>query len=74
MTTKLAPEAFRTQMLALFFLSISLGTTVSGLLAGFYSEQNEVPYFAFSGITAIVLGGALLVGAPAIRKGMSGVR
>jgi POT family proton-dependent oligopeptide transporter len=73
-TTKLAPEAFRTQMLALFFLSISLGTTVSGILAGFYSEETEVPYFAFSGITAIVLGGALLAGAPAIRKAMSGVR
>jgi POT family proton-dependent oligopeptide transporter len=71
--TKLAPEAFRTQMLALFFLSISLGTTVSGILAGFYSADNEVPYFAFSGITAIVLGGALLAGAPAIRKAMSGV-
>ncbi len=73
-TTKLAPEAFRTQMLALFFLSISLGTTVSGLLAGFYSAETEVPYFAFSGITAIVLGGALLASAPVIRKAMSGVR
>ncbi len=73
-TTKLAPEAFRTQMLALFFLSISLGTTVSGLLAGLYSEQTEVPYFAFSGVTAIILGAALLAGAPAIRKAMSGVR
>jgi POT family proton-dependent oligopeptide transporter len=73
-TTKLAPEAFRTQMLALFFLSISLGTTVSGLLAGFYSEANEVPYFAFSGITAIILGTALIAGAPVIRRAMSGVR
>ena len=73
-TTKLAPEAFRTQMLALFFLSISLGTTVSGLLAGFYSEEAEVPYFAFSGVTAIILGGALIAGAPAIRRAMSGVR
>ncbi|MBG6225189.1 POT family proton-dependent oligopeptide transporter [Arthrobacter sp. CAN_A2] len=73
-TTKLAPEAFRTQMLALFFLSISLGTTVSGLLAGLYSEETEVPYFAFSGVTAIILGAALLAAAPAIRKGMSGVK
>ncbi|WP_223263088.1 peptide MFS transporter [Arthrobacter sp. NamB2] len=73
-TTKLAPEAFRTQMLALFFLSISLGTTVSGLLAGFYSEANEVPYFAFSGITAIILGGSLIAAAPAISKGMGAVR
>ncbi len=31
-TTKLAPEAFRTQMVALFFLSVSLGTTLAGIL------------------------------------------
>ncbi|WP_346027813.1 oligopeptide:H+ symporter, partial [Arthrobacter parietis] len=54
--TKLAPSAFRTQMVALFFLSISLGTTVAGILAGYYNQDNEVPYFSFSGITAIVLG------------------
>ena len=50
------------------------GSVVLCLLAGLYSEETEVPYFAFSGITAIVLGGALLAGAPAIRKAMSGVR
>ncbi|MBG6183556.1 POT family proton-dependent oligopeptide transporter [Arthrobacter sp. CAN_A214] len=72
--TKLAPEAFRTQTVALFFLSISLGTTVSGILAGYYSADNEVPYFSFSGITAIVLGAALMAAAPAIRKLMAGVR
>lgn len=41
--TKLAPEAFRTQTVALFFLSISLGTTVSGILAGYCSADDEVP-------------------------------
>ncbi|WP_026549351.1 peptide MFS transporter [Arthrobacter sp. Br18] len=72
--TKLAPEAFRTQTVALFFLSISLGTTVSGILAGYYSPDSEVPYFSFSGITAIVLGVALVAATPAIRRLMSGVR
>ncbi len=73
-TTKLAPHAFRTQMVALFFLSISLGTTVAGILAGYYDAENEVPYFSFSGITAIVLGIALAAASPAIKKMMSGVR
>jgi POT family proton-dependent oligopeptide transporter len=71
--TKLAPEAFRTQMVALFFLSIALGTTMAGILAGYYDRANEVPYFSFSGITAIVLGLALAVSTPAIKKLMSGV-
>jgi hypothetical protein len=61
-------------VLALFFRSISLDTTASGLLAGLYSEETVVPYFAFRGITAIVLGVALAAATPAIRKGMSGVR
>ena len=31
--TKLAPEVFHTQMVALFFLSVALGTAISGMLA-----------------------------------------
>ena len=72
--TKLAPEAFRTQMVALFFLSVSLGTTLAGWLAGFYSTETEVSYFAFSGVTAIVLGVALAAASPAIRRQMKGVQ
>ncbi len=72
--TKLAPTAYRTQMVALFFLSISLGTTIAGILAGYYDQDNEVGYFAFSGVTAIILGLALVASTPAIKKLMSGVR
>ncbi|MDO5735085.1 MAG: peptide MFS transporter [Propionibacteriaceae bacterium] len=72
--TKLAPQAFRTQMVALFFLSISIGTTLAGILAGHYDRDNEVPYFSFLGVTAIVLG--LILGAfvPLLKKSMRGVR
>ncbi|MDN3903019.1 peptide MFS transporter [Arthrobacter sp. YD2] len=72
--TKLAPEVFRTQMVALFFLSVSLGTTLAGWLAQFYNPETEVSYFLFSGGTAIVLGIALAAATPAIKKLMSGVR
>ena len=30
LTTKLAPQPFRTQLVALFYLSVSLGTALSG--------------------------------------------
>ncbi|MBV1781143.1 oligopeptide:H+ symporter [Paeniglutamicibacter sp. ABSL32-1] len=73
-TTKLAPAAFGTQMIALFFLSVSLGTTLAGILAGFYTEGNEVAYFLALGGTAIVLGVALLLAAPALKKLMGEVR
>jgi POT family proton-dependent oligopeptide transporter len=72
--TKLAPEAFRTQMVALFFLSISVGTTLAGILAGYYDRGNEIPYFSFVGITAIVLGVSLAVATPVVKKLMRGVR
>ncbi|MCZ4067331.1 peptide MFS transporter [Microbacterium sp. H37-C3] len=57
--TKLAPARFQTQMVALFFLSVSLGTAISGLLAPLYNPENEVPYFSILAAIAIVLGLAL---------------
>ncbi|HEX5858572.1 MAG TPA: peptide MFS transporter [Microbacterium sp.] len=73
-TTKLAPEAFHTQMVALFFLSVALGTAISGWLAQFYDVDNEVPYFAILGIIAIVIGAGLLFAVKPVLKLMAGVR
>ncbi|MDO5740253.1 MAG: peptide MFS transporter [Ornithinimicrobium sp.] len=72
--TKLAPEAFRTQMVALFFLSVSVGTTLAGILARYYNQDTEVTYFTVIGSTAIVLG--LILGAlvPMLKRKMLGVR
>jgi proton-dependent oligopeptide transporter, POT family len=73
-STKLAPQRFRTQMVALFFLSIALGTAISGLLSSYYKEGSEVPYFAILGGIAIVLGAALAALTPWVRKMMAGVK
>jgi POT family proton-dependent oligopeptide transporter len=59
-TTKLAPEAFHTQMVALFFLSVALGTAIAGQLATLYDPENEVPYFCVLGLIAIGVGVLLL--------------
>lgn len=76
-TTKLAPSAFRTQMVAVLFLSIALGTALSGQLASFYDEKHpelNFDYFAISGLVAVILGILLLVIKRWVLKLMEGVR
>lgn len=74
LATKLAPQAFRTQMVALNFLSIALGTAVAGSLAKYYDPDDEAPYFLAVGGAAVVFGVLLAIASPYIRKLMRGVR
>jgi POT family proton-dependent oligopeptide transporter len=73
LATKLAPAAFRTQMVSLNFLSVALGTAVAGSLTGFYDPDDEVPYFLAIGGAAVVFG-VLLAASPMIRRLMRDVR
>jgi proton-dependent oligopeptide transporter, POT family len=74
LSTKLAPMAFRTQMVALFFLSVSMGTVLSGLLADYYTAENEVAYFGITGGVAIVVGLLVAASVPKLKVLMEGVR
>ncbi|WP_410593445.1 peptide MFS transporter [Amycolatopsis sp. lyj-23] len=73
LSTKLAPAAFPTQMVALNFLSVSFGTAMSGKLAEYYSVDDEAPYFGTVGGVAVAVGVLLFLGIPFIRKLMKGV-
>ncbi|MGO4692430.1 peptide MFS transporter [Glaciibacter sp. 2TAF33] len=73
-STKLAPELFKTQMVALFFLSVALGTAVSGQLAKWYETAPESLYFGVLGGIAILIGVLLAVFARPVLRLMSGVR
>ena len=73
-STKLAPELFKTQMVALFFLSVALGTAISGVLAEWYATAPEQLYFGVLGGIAIVLGIILGLFTKPILRLMSGVR
>ena len=73
LSTKLSPTAFRTQMVALNFLSIALGTALAGTLAKYYDPDNEAPYFLTVGGVAVVFGVLLAIATPFIRKLMRGV-
>jgi POT family proton-dependent oligopeptide transporter len=74
LATKVAPEAFRTQTVALFFLSIALGTAMAGVLAKYYDPADETWYFGALGGTAIVVGAVLAALTPLIRKLFADVR
>jgi POT family proton-dependent oligopeptide transporter len=73
-STKLAPARFRTQMVALFFLSVAIGSAASGQLAGLYDPENEAPYFGVLGGIAIVIGVLLVVASRPVLRLMRGVR
>jgi proton-dependent oligopeptide transporter, POT family len=72
-TTKLAPETFRAQMMALYFFSVGLGTSTAGVLAKFYSPEHEFAYFGLCGVVTIVIGLIVVSLNPWISRRMQGV-
>ncbi|APE38744.1 MFS transporter [Nocardia mangyaensis] len=72
-TTQLAPAAFRSQMMALYFFSVGIGTSMAGTLARYYSPDSETSYFGFSGAAAIAAGLVVIACAPWIKRRMQGV-
>jgi POT family proton-dependent oligopeptide transporter len=62
--TAIAPAAYRSRLVALVYLSIALGTSLSGVLAGAYSIAGQVPYFVAMGAGSIVVAGAMFALAP----------
>ncbi|MGW1742821.1 peptide MFS transporter [Nocardia sp. NPDC001965] len=72
-STQLAPEHFRAQMMALYFLSVALGTTLSGVLARFYSPDDEFAYFGITGLVAVAAGAVIAALSSWITRYMSGV-
>lgn len=74
LTTKLAPGAFPVLMMALYNLSVALGTSLSGALAQFYSAENEAVYFGSLGAITIGIGVLMLLISKPVLTGMRGVR
>lgn len=72
-TTQLAPNAFRAQMMALYFFSVGLGTAMSGVLARYYDPAHEAAYFGIIGAVAVTVGVLVWLIAPRISALMDGV-
>jgi POT family proton-dependent oligopeptide transporter len=74
LSTRIGPGLFRSQTIALYYLSISLGSALAGTLATYYDPSTEGTYFATLGVVALVLAGVLVALAPWVRRAMRGVR
>lgn len=72
--TKLAPGPFQAQMVALYFLSVALGTAMAGQLAKLYTPETEAVYFSIIGGVAVVIGLLLALVSPWVLRMMRGVR
>jgi POT family proton-dependent oligopeptide transporter len=72
-TTQLAPNAFRSQMMALYFFSVGIGSAMSGVLAQYYAPDREFAYFGIIGGAAIAVGLIVWAVAPRISALMEGV-
>ena len=72
-TTQLAPNAFRAQMMALYFFSVGLGTAMSGVLARYYAPEREFAYFGIIGVVAVAVGVLVWLIAPRVTALMDGV-
>lgn len=73
LSTKLAPKAFPTQMVALWFLSTALGTALAGVFAGRWTPEGQAGYFTVLGLVAVALAVVLALVARPVRRLMSGV-
>ena len=55
-TTKLAPNAFRSQMMSMWFMADATGQAINAQIVKFYSTKTEVPYFMAVGVVSVVFG------------------
>lgn len=73
-SSKVAPKVFQSQMIAVFFLSSGVGTALSGVLGGYYSADNQTPYWSSIGAASIVLGLLALTLTKPMLKALRGIR
>ncbi len=66
-TSKLAPRAFKSQMLGVWFIAISVGDAVGGQTGRLKEYLSAPAYFLTLAAIAVVAGGLLLLAVPRLR-------
>jgi POT family proton-dependent oligopeptide transporter len=75
-TTKLAPKAFSSQMMSMWFLADSAGQSINAQLVKFFKPgvpSNEMAFFGITAIVVLVTGIILALLVPKIKPLMKGV-
>ncbi|MFC7310773.1 peptide MFS transporter [Streptomyces monticola] len=69
-TTKLAPKAFASQTMALWFLSLALANGIQAQVVKLYGTVSNAAYFGVNGAIAVAVGLAVIAAAPWLRRTM----
>ncbi|MDJ0381482.1 peptide MFS transporter [Streptomyces sp. G-G2] len=69
-TTKLAPRAYASQTMALWFLSLALANGIQAQVVKIYGEVSNPVYFGVNGGIAVAAGVAVIALAPWLRRTM----
>lgn len=72
-TTKLAPKAFQSQMMSMWFLADAAGQAVNAQIVKLYSANTEVAYFLIVGLVSVAFGILLVFLVKPIHRLMDGV-
>ncbi|WP_230912333.1 peptide MFS transporter [Agrilactobacillus fermenti] len=73
-TTKLAPKAFQSQMMSMWFLGDAMAQAINAQIVKLYTPQTQGVYFGVVGGITIVFGILLFTIVPKIRDLMQGVK
>ncbi|MEW2547884.1 oligopeptide:H+ symporter [Streptomyces sp. NPDC047002] len=69
-STKLAPRAFASQTMALWFLSLALANGIQAQTVKLYDKVSHPAYFGVNGAVAVAAGLAVIAAAPWLRRTM----
>jgi len=69
-TTKLAPAAFSSQTMSLWFLSLALANGIQAQTVKLYDDVSHPAYFGVNGAIAVAAGLAVMAAAPWLRRTM----
>ncbi|MCX5204907.1 peptide MFS transporter [Streptomyces sp. NBC_00237] len=69
-TTKLAPRAFASQTMALWFLSLALANGIQAQTVKLYGQVSNPAYFGVNGAVAVAAGIAVIAAAPWLKRTM----
>lgn len=72
-TTKLAPKAFQSQMMSMWFLGDAAAQAINAQLVKLYTPANEMAYYGILGVIVMAFGILLFTLVPRIKKLMGGV-
>ncbi|GAA3206527.1 peptide MFS transporter [Actinocorallia longicatena] len=70
-TTRLAPAAFSSQMLGVWFLATAMGDSIGGQVARLSDGGTSPAYYLWSGLFAIAVGALLFAFVPKVRRLMN---